>query len=137
MSAVPNLLKAQKARAAAKVVRDEYRARGEEPPQAMIDEAKRDAIALLEREWAETVVPRELAAAAAAENPQPKPAPVPVKNVVWFESRDKEPTQFEVAGIGSIRCFASGRLQWEVEPSDVERFTQHFHVTTGRVRRKG
>jgi hypothetical protein len=130
MSEVPNILKAQKAREAAKKVRDEYRGRDEEAPKAIIEEAKREALERLEREWADKVVGRE------GKEPEPEPAAAPAKRVVWYESRNPEPTQFDVAGIGSVRDFASGRILWEVTPDDVERFEKHFHFTNGRIRRK-
>ena len=65
--------------------------------------------------------------------PAPQAAP---KGTVWFESRAKEPSMFEVAGIGPIRNFSSGRLEWEVPASDLDRFTSNHFVTNGRVVRK-
>ena len=55
---------------------------------------------------------------------------------VWFESREKEPSQFSVANISSIRNFNSGRLEWEVAADDVERFEKHHFVMNARVVRK-
>lgn len=65
--------------------------------------------------------------------PAPKAAPT---GTVWFESREKEPSMFEVAGIGPIRNFSSGRLEWEVSASDLDRFTSNHFVNNGRVVRK-
>ena len=53
--------------------------------------------------------------------------------LVKFESRDKEPSAFEVAGISPTRDFSSGRLIWSVDKDDVDRFVGHHHVQTGRV----
>lgn len=58
------------------------------------------------------------------------------KTPVWFESREKEPSMFEVAGIRPIRNFQSGRLEWEVSHNDVDRFNKNHFVTIGRVVRK-
>ena len=71
--------------------------------------------------------------------PAPSPAPAPAPKAtgsVWFESREKEPSMFEVAGIGPIRNFSSGRLEWEVPASDLDRFTSNHFVNNGRVVRK-
>ncbi len=65
--------------------------------------------------------------------PAPTPAP---KGSVWFESREKEPSMFEVAGIGPIRNFSSGRLEWEVPAADLDRFKSNHFVNNGRVIRK-
>jgi hypothetical protein len=56
---------------------------------------------------------------------------------VLFESREKEPSMFVVAGINPIRNFSSGRLEWEVPAADVERFSQNHFVMNARVVRKG
>lgn len=55
---------------------------------------------------------------------------------VWYESREKEPSMFPVADINCIRNFNSGRLEWEVDADDVERFEQHHFVMNARVVRK-
>ena len=61
----------------------------------------------------------------------------PVKpKTVWYESREKEPSMFPVADINCIRNFNSGRLEWEVDADDVERFEQHHFVMNARVVRK-
>lgn len=65
----------------------------------------------------------------------PAPAPKPT-GIVWFESREQEPSMFPVADISPIRNFSSGRLEYEVEADDVARFSQHHFVQNGRVRRK-
>lgn len=61
--------------------------------------------------------------------------PTPV-GVVIFESREKEPTMFDVAGIRPTRNFSTGRLEWEVAADDVERFEQNHFVQLCRVVRK-
>ena len=55
---------------------------------------------------------------------------------IWYESREKEPSMFSVANIGCIRNFNNGRLEWEVDADDVERFEQHHFVMNARVVRK-
>ena len=61
----------------------------------------------------------------------------PVKpKTVWYESREKEPSMFPVADINCIRNFNSGRLEWEIDADDVERFEQHHFVMNARVVRK-
>ncbi len=61
-----------------------------------------------------------------------KKAPVAAK-AVWYESREKEPAMFPVAGIGCIRNFQNGRLEYEVSADDVERFEQNHFVVNGRI----
>lgn len=71
--------------------------------------------------------------------PAPSPAPAPASKAtgsVWFESREKEPSMFEVAGIGPIRNFSTGRLEWEVPAADVDRFMANHFVNNGRVIKK-
>ena len=71
--------------------------------------------------------------------PAPSPAPAPAPKAtgsVWFESREKEPSMFEVAGIGPIRNFSTGRLEWEVPAADVDRFMANHFVNNGRVKKK-
>jgi len=58
-------------------------------------------------------------------------------STILFESREKEPTQFHVAGISPIRNFATGRLEYEVASSDIERFEKNHFVTNGRIIRQG
>jgi hypothetical protein len=58
------------------------------------------------------------------------------KSYVYFESREKEPTMFEVAGIRPTRNFTNGRLEYEVEESDVARFSNNHFVTNGRIVKK-
>ena len=73
------------------------------------------------------------------EKPAPAPSPAPAAKAtgsVWFESREKEPSMFEVAGIGPIRNFSNGRLEWEVPASDVDRFMAKHFVNNGRVIKK-
>lgn len=55
---------------------------------------------------------------------------------VWYESREKEGSMFPVADINCIRNFNNGRLEWEVDADDVERFEQHHFVMNARVVRK-
>ena len=56
--------------------------------------------------------------------------------VVWFESREKEPSMFDCMDINSILNFSNGRLEWEVPAEMVERFNRHHHVVMGRIVRK-
>ena len=55
---------------------------------------------------------------------------------VWYESREKEPAMFSVAGIGPIRNFQNGRLEYEVAADDVERFEKNHFVMNARIVRK-
>lgn len=65
-----------------------------------------------------------------------EPAPEPTPEIIWFESREKEPSMFDVAGVKSIRNFSTGRLEWRVKAEDVERFKKNHFVMNGRVRPK-
>lgn len=56
---------------------------------------------------------------------------------VFYESREKEPKMFDVAGINSTRNFSNGHLEWEVPVDDVERFEANHFFVRGRIRRKG
>jgi len=67
---------------------------------------------------------------------KPAKPSTPASGVVYYESREKEPSMFDVADISSTRDFSDGRLNWKVQASDVERFEQHHFVQSGRVRRK-
>jgi hypothetical protein len=73
-----------------------------------------------------------------AEKPKEKAAPVnaPEPDFVWFESRNSEPSMFEVAGISPIRNFSNGRLEYRVKPDDADRFSQNHFVMNGRIVRK-
>lgn len=62
---------------------------------------------------------------------------VATPSVVMYESREKEPTMFDCAGISSHRSDDGLRLQWRVKSDDAERFESHFHFTNGRIIRKG
>jgi hypothetical protein len=66
-----------------------------------------------------------------------KPSSKKAPKTIMFESREKEPTQFHVAGISSIRNFSTGRLEYEVPSSDVGRFEKNHFVTNGRIVRQG
>lgn len=55
---------------------------------------------------------------------------------VMFESRDREPTMFAVAGVKPRRNFSNGRLEFRVRADDVERFRKNHHVNNGRIIRK-
>ncbi len=66
--------------------------------------------------------------------PEKKPPAAP--KTVWYESREKEPAMFDVAGINSIRNFNSGRLEYEVDARDVERFEKNHFVMNARIVRK-
>ena len=57
-------------------------------------------------------------------------------DIIWFETREKEPSMFPVAGINPIRNFSTGRLEYAVDPDDVARFAQNHFVSNGRVKRK-
>ena len=74
------------------------------------------------------------------EEPVVKKAPVKKvekkPDIVWFESREKEPTMFPVAGYNPIRNFQSGRLEYRVKADDVERFERNHFVGMGRIVRK-
>ena len=79
----------------------------------------------------------------AAAEPAPAPAPKAAakaapkaKHPVIFESREREPLMFPVAGINPTRNFSTGRLEWEVAADDVERFEQNHFVQLARVVRK-
>ena len=65
---------------------------------------------------------------------KPKKAAAPT--LVWFESRQPEPSMFDVAGIRSIRRYADNHLEWKVMSDDVARFEQDHFIMNGRVRRK-
>jgi hypothetical protein len=73
----------------------------------------------------------------AAKKAEPKPAPAPkAPEYVIYESREKEPSMFPVAGINPIRNFQSGRLEYRVPADDLERFARNHFVGNGRVVRK-
>lgn len=59
-----------------------------------------------------------------------------VPQVVWYESRQPEPSMFDVDGIRPIRNFSTGHLEWEVPADRDENFRQHFFVQTSRVVKK-
>lgn len=65
-----------------------------------------------------------------------KPEPVAVEKFVMFESREKEPSMFYVAGIRPIRNFSTGRLEYKVPSEEVDRFVQNHFVTNARIIRK-
>lgn len=77
------------------------------------------------------------------EEDQPQVAPRTRKTTekasgpVWYESREKEPRMYVVAGIDPIRNFANGHIEWEVPADDVERFEANHFFVRGRIRRKG
>ena len=56
--------------------------------------------------------------------------------VVWFESRQPEPSMFDVAGLRSIRRYSDNHLEWKVMSDDVARFEKDHFIMNGRVRRK-
>ena len=69
--------------------------------------------------------------------PVAKPkAPALTPDYIWYESREKEPSMFDVADIGALRNFSNGRLEWKVKPDDTERFESHHFYKTGRVVKK-
>jgi len=57
-------------------------------------------------------------------------------NHVWYESKNKEPTMFEVAGISPIRNFANGTLEYKVHKDDITRFEQNHFVMNARIVKK-
>lgn len=81
--------------------------------------------------WEETPAKEET-------KPAPKKA-APKKaepEFVWFESREKEPTMFPVAGVRPTRNFSTGRLEYKVKAEDVERFMKNHFVMNARIVRK-
>lgn len=77
--------------------------------------------------------------ATAAPEAKPKPARKASKgsgDIVWYESREPEPTQFSVAGYNPIRNFANGRLEFRVRANDVKRFEQNHFCMNARIVRK-
>ena len=58
------------------------------------------------------------------------------EDFVWYESREKEPSMFPVADIRATRNFQTGRLEYKVKASDVERFEQHHFCMNARIVRK-
>ena len=65
---------------------------------------------------------------------KPKKAAAPT--IVWFESRQPEPSMFDVAGLRSIRRYSDNHLEWKVMSDDVARFEKDHFIMNGRVRRK-
>jgi hypothetical protein len=57
-------------------------------------------------------------------------------SVIWYESRQPEPSMFEVDGVRPIRNFSNGHLEWEVPAERDALFSQHFFVQTARVVKK-
>jgi hypothetical protein len=55
---------------------------------------------------------------------------------IWFESREREPSMFSVAGINPIRNFLHGTLEWKVSIDDVTRFEANHFVQNARVVKK-
>lgn len=72
--------------------------------------------------------------AAAPKKAAPKKAAAP--EFVYYESREKEPTQFEVAGYRPSRNFSTGRLEFKVRGDDVARFEQNHFVKNSRIVKK-
>ena len=70
------------------------------------------------------------------EEKQPAKAADPTGTVV-YESREKEPSMFPVAGFSSTRNFSTGRLEYEVPASEVVRFEANHFFMNGRVIRRG
>lgn len=56
--------------------------------------------------------------------------------VFLFESREREPSAFSIAGIDPERDFSNGRLIFKVKQDQLLAFQSHYHVATGRVVRK-
>ena len=55
---------------------------------------------------------------------------------ITYESREKEPKMYDVAGYNSVRNFSNGHLEWIVDAEDTERFEANHFVNRGRIRRK-
>lgn len=55
---------------------------------------------------------------------------------VWYESREREPSQFNVCGYKSFRNFSNGRIEFKIPVDDVARFESNHFVSNGRVVRK-
>lgn len=55
---------------------------------------------------------------------------------VWYESREREPSQFNVCGYKSFRNFSNGRIEFKIPIDDVARFESNHFVSNGRVVRK-
>jgi len=87
---------------------------------------------------AKTATTKTKATPKATPKAAPKAAPKaePKPTVVWYESRQPEPTQFDVAGYGSIRRFTDNHLEWRVNADDVERFEKNHFYKNSRVVRK-
>ena len=64
------------------------------------------------------------------------PAPKAEAEYVWYQSREKEPTMFPVAGISPIRNFSSGRLEYRVKKDDGARFESNHFVQNARIVKK-
>lgn len=71
-----------------------------------------------------------------AEEPKAEPVKAPADGIVWYESREPEPTQFSVAGYNPIRNFSNGRLEFRVKAEDVERFEKNHFCMNARIVRK-
>lgn len=56
---------------------------------------------------------------------------------VVYESREKEPSMFPVAGFSPTRNFSTGRLEYSVPASEVARFEANHFYLNARVIRKG
>lgn len=56
--------------------------------------------------------------------------------VFLYESREREPSPFSIAGIDPERDFSNGRLIFKVKQEKLLAFQSHYHVATGRVVRK-
>ncbi len=63
-----------------------------------------------------------------------KAAPAP--KVIWYESREREPSSFDCMGIKPIRNYSNGRLEWEVPSEMGDRFARNHFVSMGRIVRK-
>lgn len=68
--------------------------------------------------------------------PAKQQAEPPILPPVIYESREREPSAFDVACIRPTRNFSTGRLEWEVEADDVGRFEMNHFVQMSRVVRK-
>lgn len=76
-------------------------------------------------------------APAQAPTPKPKAQPKPktAETVVFFESSDNEPLQFDVCGIRAHRDPSGQKCRWRVPVDMAERFARHSHVLSGRIKK--
>lgn len=57
-------------------------------------------------------------------------------SLLWYESREKEPTMFDWGEVGSIRNESNGKLLWKIKPSEKDRMESHHFFQVNRIIRK-